>query len=145
MITLTGLVSNLEGEERALAHVEVNHDGNIYNWQVFLPKSVENIQSYLDSIEHSVIEDIDSKELAWSNLDPKTRTIKDPFAQQETVVEISKDEIVKPDIPDYYALRRNEYPSLGDQLDAVWKGVNSQDFINMQTKIAEVKAKYPKP
>jgi hypothetical protein len=145
MITLTGLASNLEGEERALAHVEVNHNGNIYNWQVFLPRSVENVQSYLNSIEQSVIDDIDSKELAWSNLDPKTRTINDPFTGQETVIEISKEEIVKPDIPDYYALRRNEYPSLGDQLDAMWKGVNSQDFINMQTKIAEVKAKYPKP
>jgi hypothetical protein len=145
MITLTGLASNLEGEERALAHVEVNHNGNIYNWQVFLPKSVENVQSYLDSIEQSVIDDIDSKELAWSNLEPKTRTINDPFTGQETVVEISKEEIVKPDIPDYYALRRNEYPSLGDQLDAMWKGINSQDFIDMQAKISAVKVKYPKP
>jgi hypothetical protein len=37
-------------------------------------------------------------------------------------VDIEKSEIVKPEIPDYYAKRRAEYPSIGDQLDAFWKG-----------------------
>jgi hypothetical protein len=64
---------------------------------------------------------------------------------QPVEVLITKEEIVKPSIPDYYALRRSEYPSLGDQLDAVWKGLDSQAFIEMQAKIAAVKAKYPKP
>ena len=63
---------------------------------------------------------------------------------QITEAPISKEEIVKPSIPDYYALRRSEYPSLGDQLDAVWKGTASQAFLDMQAKIALVKAKYPK-
>jgi hypothetical protein len=89
--------------------------------------------------------DIDSKEADWVALEPKTRMILDPISDKYIESPISKEEIVKPSIPDYYALRRNEYPSLGDQLDAVWKGLDSQSFADMQAKIATVKAKYPKP
>lgn len=55
-----------------------------------------------------------------------------------------KGEIVCPDIPDYYAKRRSEYPPLADQLDAFWKGEASQDYQNMLAKIQAVKNKYPK-
>jgi hypothetical protein len=59
------------------------------------------------------------------------------------VVDIDKSEIVRPDNPDYYALRRAEYPALGEQLDALWKG--GEAAAEMTSRIAEVKAKYPKP
>jgi hypothetical protein len=58
-------------------------------------------------------------------------------------VDIDKSEVVRPDNPDYYAKRRAEYPSLADQLDAMWKG--GEAAAEMTAKIAEVKAKYPKP
>jgi hypothetical protein len=144
-INLTGLASNIEGEERALAYLEINHNNNIYNWQIFLPKNVENIDQFLESSKNSIIYDIDIKEQAWASLNPKTRTVSDPITGTSTEVEINKNEIVKPTIPDYYALRRNEYPTLADQLDAFWKGSDSQAFIDMQQIIAAVKAKYPKP
>jgi hypothetical protein len=44
---------------------------------------------------------------------------------------------------DYVRLRRHEYPSMGDQLDAIWKGGAEADA--MRKRIEEVKAKYPKP
>ena len=143
-INLVGLASNLPDENRALAYIEVQHNDNTYNWQIFIPSNIENIDQFLQSAQQSILNDIDQKELAWTELEPKTRTIDDPMTGQVTEVPISKEEIVKPSIPDYYALRRSEYPSLGDQLDAVWKGLDSQAFLDMQIKIASVKAKYPK-
>jgi hypothetical protein len=144
-ISLVGLASNIENEERALAYLEVDHNNNIYNWQIFIPKNVENIDNFLQSVETNILNDIDTKEAAWSALEPKTRTMNDPITGQSTEVPISKEEIVKPSIPDYYTLRRNEYPSLGDQLDAMWKGLDSPAFLAMQEKIASIKVKYPKP
>jgi hypothetical protein len=43
----------------------------------------------------------------------------------------------------YREKRAKEYPSIGDQLDALWKG--GADAAAMKTKIDAVKAKYPKP
>lgn len=144
-VTITGIASNIEGEERALAHLQVSHNGNTYEWQRFIPSGTVNLEDFTSSIKQSVLDEIDSKEAEWAALEPKTRTVSDPLTGTEVTVPISKDEIVKPSIPDYYALRRNEYPSLGDQLDAIWKGAGSQAFTNMMSKIEEVKAKYPKP
>ena len=43
----------------------------------------------------------------------------------------------------YQAQRRPEYPSLADQLDALWKGGVAVE--EMKAKVEAVKAKYPKP
>ena len=43
----------------------------------------------------------------------------------------------------YRHQRRAEYPSIGDQLDALWKGGDA--LAEMQAKIQTVKNKYPKP
>lgn len=43
----------------------------------------------------------------------------------------------------YVEKREKEYPSIGDQLDAIWKG--GSDFDTMKTKVMAVKEKYPKP
>lgn len=42
----------------------------------------------------------------------------------------------------YVELRKNEYPSVTDQLDAIMKG--GQDFSDMQAICLAIKAKYPK-
>ena len=42
----------------------------------------------------------------------------------------------------YVAKRVAEYPTIGDQLDALWKGGNAQT--EMLAKVMAVKAKYPK-
>lgn len=143
-INLIGLASNLENEDRALAYLQINHNNNSYNWEIFIPNNVQNINDYLEERKQSILDDIDAKEILWENLETKTKIIPDPLTGENLIIDIDKSEIVKPNIPDYYSLRKKEYPSIGDQLDAFWKGPNSQDYINMQNKIAEVKAKYPK-
>ena len=144
-VALTGLASNLPNENRALAYIQVQHNDTTYDWQIFIPSNAESIDVFLQSSKQSILDDIDAKEVAWASLEPKTRTIDDLATGQSVEVPIGKEEVVRPSIPDYYAQRRNEYPSLGDQLDAMWKGLDSLPFLDMQAKIAAVKAKYPKP
>jgi hypothetical protein len=141
MISLEGIASNLANEERGLAYLKVEHNGQTYDWQLFIPQGVD-LSAYISSKEAAIYADIDAKEAAWA-VAPKTREIPDPFGGEPTVVDIDKSEIVRPDNPDYYALRRAEYPSLADQLDAMWKG--GEAAAAMTARIAEVKAKYPKP
>ena len=43
----------------------------------------------------------------------------------------------------YIAKRIAEYPSIGDQLDALWKGGDAA--AEMLAKVQAVKTKYPKP
>lgn len=43
---------------------------------------------------------------------------------------------------DYAELRRREYPAIGDQLDALWKGGETLEV--MRQKVLDVKARYPK-
>ena len=43
----------------------------------------------------------------------------------------------------YAQKRQLEYPSIGDQLDAIWKGGTDAEV--MKAFIQQVKAKYPKP
>ena len=46
--------------------------------------------------------------------------------------------------PDTYKYNRvKEYPPIGDQLDALWKGGDAA--AEMLTKVQAVKTKYPKP
>jgi len=42
----------------------------------------------------------------------------------------------------YIATRQSYYPSIGDQLDALWKGGDAQT--KMLAKVMALKAKYPK-
>ena len=43
----------------------------------------------------------------------------------------------------YKAKRAADYPPIGDQLDALWKGGDAA--VEMLTKVQAVKTKYPKP
>lgn len=139
-VALTGLQSGMTGEERALANIEVQHNGQTYDWQIFVPPGV-GLSEFIDSSVDRVAAEIDAKEAEWV-VAPKTREIEDPMTGEKTTVEIQKSEVVRPEIPDYYAKRRAEYPALGEQLDAMWKG--GQAMTDMQAKIQAVKNKYPK-
>ena len=139
-ISLEGL-SGVPGDERSLAILKVTHNDQEYDWSAYIPANAD-LSTYLNSIESQIYSDIDSKEAQWEALSPKTREYTDPFTGNTEIVDISKSEIVRPTVPDYYALRKSEYPSLGDQLDAMWKGGSA--VTDMQAKIAEIKSKYPK-
>jgi hypothetical protein len=141
-ISLEGLASGIAGEERAVAYVKVDHNGQTYDWKVFVPP-MQDLSLYLQSVTDSVAADIDAKETAWAALTPKTREIEDPLTGEKIIEEIQKGEIVRADDPDYYAKRRAEYPPLAEQLDAFWKGGQAQ--ADMLAKIQAIKDKYPKP
>ena len=59
-----------------------------------------------------------------------------PVAYNETTVQAYID------AHSYIAKRQSEYPTIGDQLDALWKGGDAQT--EMLAKVMAVKAKYPK-
>jgi len=141
MISLEGIASNLPNEESGLAYLKVEHNEQTYDWQLFIPQGVD-LSAYIASKEAAIYADIDAKEAAWV-VAPKTREITDPMTNEVRTVDIDKSEVVRPDNPDYYALRRAEYPALGEQLDALWKGGDAAAA--MAAQILAVKAKYPKP
>lgn len=141
MISLEGIASNLANEERGLAYLKVEHNGQSYDWQLFIPQDAD-LASYIASKETAIYADIDAKEAAWA-VASKTREITDPITNETRTIEVNKSEIVRPDIPDYYAKRRSEYPALSEQLDALWKGGDAAEA--MAVKILEVKARHPKP
>jgi hypothetical protein len=141
-ISLEGLVTVGGDENRALTHLKVVHNGQTYDWQRFIPPGMA-LQDFMATQEASVKAEIDVKEAEWAALDPKTRDIEDPFTGEITTVDIDKSEVVRPTMPDYFAQRRAAYPSIGDQLDAQWKG--GADAEAMHSKIDAVKAQYPKP
>lgn len=142
-IMLEGVQSLPPPETRALVLLKVEHKGNTYSWTVFCPSGVE-LQDFLANVGPTVEAQIDAKEAAWEALQPKTRTLTDPMTGESREVEIVKEEIVRPDFPDYYAMRRDNYPAIGDQLDAFWKGPASPEYADMLQRIAEVKNKFPK-
>jgi hypothetical protein len=145
-ISLNGLYTPGGSEDRSIAYLKIEYNGNMYDWIVYLPSDIGmELSEYIEYIKTSIQSDIDAKEAIWSALDPKTETIDDPFGGTPTVRDIDKSEIVKPEIPDYYAKRRAEYPPMNEQLGAIGKGVDSDEYKAILQKIEEVKAKYPKP
>lgn len=143
MIALEGIGPGGGPEEnRALAYLKVTHNGLDYDWQAFIPSGM-TIPDFQAWIEPRVYAEIDAKEREWALLNPKTREVVDPMSGQTTIEEIQKSEIVRPEIPDYFAKRRAAYPPVGDQLDAYWKG--GQAATDMAAKIQAVKDQYPKP
>ena len=141
-VSLEGLQSGMPGEDRAIAILKVDHNGQSYDWQRYVPAGVA-LSDFINGLGASVSTEIDAKEAQWVALTPKTRENTDPMTGQTTTVDIDKSEVVRPEIPDYYAKRRAEYPAIGDQLDAQWKGGDAATA--MQAKIQAVKDKYPKP
>ena len=138
MISLEGLQSGVTGEDRAIAILTVEHNGQTYDWMTFVPPDTD-LATYIAASEARIKAEIDAKEALWA-ASPKMREV-DGINGTETVA-IDKSEIVRADNPDYYASRRAEYPALADQLDAMWKGADAMTA--MAAKIAAVKAKYPK-
>lgn len=144
-ISMTGLYTPGGSEDRNIAYLKIDYNGNLYDWVVYVPNDTGmGLSEYFEYIKTSIQSDIDAKEALWEALDPKTETIDDPFGEP-TIRDIDKSEIVKPDIPDYYAKRRAEYPPMNEQLGAIGKGIDSDEYKDILRMIDEVKAKYPKP
>lgn len=142
-ITLEGLQTLSPPEDRSLAYLKVVYNNLTYNWAIFIPPN-SDLGAHIEASKSKIQAQIDAKEAEWAALEPKTRTISAPFSPETLEVPIQKEEIVKPDIPDYYALRRAAYPSLADQLGALWKGIDSPEYQAILAQIQAVKDQYPK-
>jgi hypothetical protein len=142
-IEMEGIYNPPAPETRVLLLLKVHYNDQVYDWQIFAPLETSDWAEFLEENKTKIQNQIDAKESEWQALDPKTKTIDDGFGES-VVIPIDKAEIVRADIPDYYAKRRVEYPPIGDQLDALWKGVDSPEFADVMNKIQEVKHKYPK-
>lgn len=140
VITLEGLTSfSGTNEDRALALIKIDYNSNIYDWKIYIPTTVTDIGTFLENSKPALELEIDLKEAEWTALDPKTREIPDPFNPGQTiVVPILKEEIVKPEVPDVRARRRDSYPSLHSQVEALWKGVNAAEYAEVETQIDDV-------
>lgn len=143
VISLEGLMSNISGDNRAIAILKVEYNNNVYDWKIYVDPNVD-ITEFIKNCNSVVEAQIDGKEAEWAALNPKTRTITDPFTNEEKVVDIPKEEIVQPEIPDYKFLRKSAYPEIGDQLDALWKGYATPSFTDMQLALYDAKIRFPK-
>lgn len=136
-ITLTGLYTPPLPETRNIANIDVVHNDLTYQWQIYIPQEAD-IATYLSDCTARVAAEIEAKEAQWLTVE---KTIDTVFGEST----INKQDIVRPDIPDYYAKRRDAYPPIGEQIGAIFKGADSTDFQTMQLAIQAVKDKYPKP
>jgi hypothetical protein len=80
---------------------------------------------------------VDDAGIHWYEIDPD-----DIPSDQEIAAEVARLESEYA-AKEYQRKRVNEYPLIGDQLDALWKGGTAAD--EMKATIMAVKAKYPKP
>lgn len=148
-ISLVGVQTLVAPETRALLLLNVTMNNQTYNWSIFMPAG-QTYDAFLADQSASIYADIAQKEQTWQALTPKTKQIPS-FDGGFIDVPIQKEEIVCPDNPDYYAKRRDAYPSVGDQLDVLWKGLSSSNLKTIPeiqtiiTRVQDIKNKYPKP
>lgn len=138
-IVLKGIT---DSDGRILAYLDVTFNDVKYDWATYIPQGVGLDWIYIQEIQDKIYSEIADKLLMWDNLDPKTRVIEDPFGGENTIVDIDISEIVKPEIPDYWILRSKNYPKIGDQLDAIWKGSENKSYWDILDQITNVKETY---
>jgi hypothetical protein len=86
---------------RQLIGIDIELNSNNYSWIVYAPLiSGEPLIQYLESISNIIQEDIEYKEVIWQN-SPHTQEVEDPFTGEKTIIDIPKETIVCPTIPDY--------------------------------------------
>lgn len=143
-ITIQALSCCNGAEERDMLILDVVRNNQSYVWEVFVPIGRSDYDQFLEEMKPAIFAEIDQKEAAWQALDPKTIVVTGIMGE-EMVIPVAKSSVVKSENPDYYARRRAEYPSLAEQLDAFWKGLDSPEYVAMAQKIREIKLRHPKP
>ena len=86
---------------------------------------------------HKIISDLSTGKTTQVTL---TDTELAEFAQAKAIQDAKNIELSK---TQYQRDRASEYPPIGDQLDALWKGGDAAT--TMLAQVQAVKAKYPKP
>jgi hypothetical protein len=150
-ITITGLKTPPKPEDRDLVSFKIDVDGIVYDWQFYLPQGID-YHAFLTARTTQIEDRIRAKEAEWTALTPKTRPVLDmegnpeldPDTGEPIVSDILKSEIVRPNIPDAIERRRALYPTIGDQLDALWKGSSDPEYTRIRTEIQQIKTDNPK-
>ena len=90
--------------QRQLVGVEITFNSTTYNWIVYTPfVNGDDLNDYFQLINPIVQSDIERKEEIWNN-SPHTEETTDPFTGEISIIDIPKDRIVHPTIPDYVEL-----------------------------------------
>lgn len=87
---------------RTLIYTDINYNGNTYKWAMYVSLGEnQTFADYLTIHADEYQQDIDDKEAYWLII-PHTEEIDDPDNPGQTItIDIPKDSVVKPDIPDY--------------------------------------------
>jgi hypothetical protein len=86
---------------RQLVAIDIKYNDNDYNWVIYAPLvSGDAMSDYISMVSNIIKSDIDKKEADWVN-HPKTEEIIDPLTGETQTVDIPKDRVVHPTIPDY--------------------------------------------
>lgn len=146
-VVITGLYTPPPPEDRVLISFTFDLNSNVYNWQSYVPvANTGNLSAYIDANKGRLETVVLRREGEWANLNPKYREVQMPDGSIANVP-IQKEEIVRAKIPDNYAIRRERYPSFGDQLDAIWKyiiaGASDEDYLKIRQLIIKVKQDLP--
>jgi hypothetical protein len=99
---------------RQLVNVDITYNSNLYKWVIYAPPvNGDALLSYFSLISNIVEADIERKENIWAN-SPKTERTIDSFSGEEITLDIPKETIVHPTIPDYIeALAETGYNDMG--------------------------------
>lgn len=128
---------------RALAHLDVNLDGKHYKWQVYVPVHAD-LHTWIPAQAQAIEQEMRAKLAQWQELEPKTREVTNELTGITELVPIEPEEIVKPEVPDYWLQRRAAYPDAAQQLEAVFKGERSAEFLQVLDQLAAVRNQFPK-
>lgn len=94
---------------RQLVNLDVNLNSVIYDWTVYTPVlNGDELMNYLSMSSKIIQLDIERKELSWVN-HPKTEEIRDFMSGNIMTVDISKESVVRPTIPDYVEASLDNY------------------------------------
>jgi len=98
-----------------------------------MPATVQSALLALCPGAHPTCNDLTYEGVIWH--DPQKRPMPSREEVEAKIADLAKLE--------YQDKRRAEYPPIGDQLDALWKG--GADMAAMKAQIDAIKAKYSKP
>jgi hypothetical protein len=102
---------------RQLVAIDITYNDIDYNWTIYAPLvSGEAMNDYITAVTNIITADIDRKESIWVDY-PKTEEIQDPFMGDPQIVDIPKERVVHPTIPDYVEGIARGYTQ--EQLDSI--------------------------
>lgn len=116
----------------------INESGTTYHWQIYTPiLNGEELMNYLNDNSSIYENDILRKEALWE-VSPKTRTYEDPMMGGTITVDIQKEEIVHPTIPDFEEIAAEQTVATS-QLLSMW---DEDKYLDKRLRFYETKDIY---